>query len=257
MTDPAPANESIRLLIVDDEPPARERLRHMLEDLREVAVVGEAANGNEALELCARLAPDVVLLDIRMPGMDGIEAARHLTALEEPPAVVFTTAYDQHALDAFEAHAVGYLLKPVRREKLARAVRHAARLASPQLLRLAERSQLGRRRSHICARAGLRLDMIPVDDVLYFAAGQKYVTVHHRGGQGLIEESLRALDSEFAPDFVRIHRNSLVAVRHVSAVERSADGQYVVRIAGRNETLAVSRRHTGQSLRQLRGGLPA
>ena len=253
MTDLAQSSDHIRLLIVDDESPARERLRHLLEDLREVAVVGEAANGSEALELCARLAPDVVLLDIRMPGMDGIEAARHLAALEEPPAVVFTTAYDEHALEAFEAQAVGYLLKPVRREKLARAVRHAARVASPQLLRLAEQSQLGRRRAHICTRAGQRLDMIPVEDVLYFAAGQKYVTVRHRGGEGLIEESLRALDAEFAPDFVRIHRNSLVAVRHVGAVERTADGQYLVRIAGSDETLAVSRRHAARALRQLRG----
>jgi len=254
MTDPAPSSDPIRLLIVDDEPPARERLRQLLEDLREVSVVGEAANGSDALALCAQLAPDVVLLDIRMPGMDGIEAARHMTALEEPPAVVFTTAYDQHALEAFEAQAVGYLLKPVRREKLARAVRHAARLASPQLLRLAERSELGRRRSHVCARSGQRLDMIPVEDVLYFTAGQKYVSVRHRGGEGLIEESLRALDAEFAPDFVRIHRNTLVAVRHVCAVERTADGQYLVRIAGRDESLPVSRRHTAQALRQLRGG---
>ena len=254
MTDLAPASDHIRLLIVDDEPPARERLRHLLEDLREVAVVGEAANGSEALELCARLAPDVVLLDIRMPGMDGIEAARHLAALEEPPAVVFTTAYDEHALEAFEAQAVGYLLKPVRREKLVRAVRHAARIASPQLQRLAEQSQLGRRRAQLCVRIGHRLSMIPVEDVLYFTAGQKYVTVRHRSGEGLIEDSLRSLAAEFAPDFVRIHRNSLVALRHVTAVERDAEGRHLVRIAGCDEPLPVSRRHAAQALRQLRGG---
>ena len=253
MMDPAPATQRIRLLIVDDEPPARERLRRLVEDLGDAAVVGEAANGVEALELCVRLVPDVVLLDIRMPGMDGIEAARHLTALETPPAVVFTTAYDEHALDAFEAQAVGYLLKPVRREKLARAVRHAARVAPPQLLRLAERSQLGQRRAQICARVGHRLSLIPVEDVLYFAADQKCVTVRHRGGHGLIEESLRALASEFAPDFVRIHRNSLVAARHVEAVERTAAGQYLVRLAGCDETLHVSRRHAAEALRQLRG----
>jgi len=253
MMDVAPDSDRIRLLIVDDEPPARERLRRLLGDLRDVAVVGEAGNGREAVELCARLAPDVVLLDIRMPGMDGIEAARHLTALQSPPAVVFTTAYDEHALDAFEAHAVGYLLKPVRREKLARAVRHAARVASPQLLRLAEGSQLGRRRAQICARVGHRLSMIPVGEVLYFGAEQKYVRVRHRGGQGLIEESLRSLANEFAPDFVRIHRNSLVAVRHVSAVERTAEGQYLVRLSGCDECLPVSRRHAAEALRQLRG----
>jgi len=254
MMDAVPEPERIRLLIVDDERPARERLRHLLEDLHEVAVVGEAANGSEAVELCERLAPDVVLLDIRMPGMDGIEAARHLTAFDEPPAVIFTTAYDEHALEAFEAQAVGYLLKPVRREKLVRAVRHAARVASPQLLRLAEQSQLGRRRAQVCVRIGHRVSMIPLEDVLYFAAGQKYVTVRHRGGEGLIEESLRALAAEFAPDFVRIHRNSLVALRHVVAVERDPDGRSVVRIAGCDEPLPVSRRHAAQALRQLRGG---
>ena len=254
MTDLAAASDHVRLLIVDDEPPARERLRHLLEDLREVAVVGEAANGSEAVELCERLAPDVVLLDIRMPGMDGIEVARHLTAFDEPPAVIFTTAYDEHALEAFEAQAVGYLLKPVRREKLARAVRHAARVASPQLLRLAEQSQLGRRRAQICARLGDQLRMIPVEDICCFSAGQKYVTVHHRGGQDLIEESLRALAAEFAPDFVRIHRNSLVALRHVAAVERDAEGRYLVRVNGLEQLLPVSRRHAAQALRALRGG---
>jgi two-component system response regulator AlgR len=246
--------ERPRLLIVDDEPPARERLRSLLDELGGIDVVGEAAGGDEAVALCERLAPDVVLLDIRMPGMDGIEVARHLTALSEPPAVIFTTAYDEHALEAFDAHAVGYLLKPVRREKLARAVRHAARVASPQLRRLAERSQLGRRRGQICARSGQRVTMIPVEDVLYFAAGQKYVTVHSRGGQALIEDSLRSLAEEFAPDFVRVHRNSLVALRHVSSVERNEVGQLFVRVDGCAEMLPVSRRHAASALRQIKGG---
>jgi len=246
--------EPLRALIVDDEPPARARLRRLLEELDDVAVAGEAANGREALALCARLEPDVVLLDIRMPGMDGIEAARHLSVLEDPPAVIFTTAHDEYALEAFETQAVGYLLKPVRLEKLARAIRHAARVAGPQLMRLAEQSQLGRRRSQICARLGEQLRLIPVEDVYYFAAGQKYVTVRHRGGTDLIDESLRALSGEFAPDFVRIHRNSLVALRHVGAVDRGDDGHYVVRLKECGETLPVSRRHAAETLRQLKGG---
>src|SRR4030095_8452775 len=124
---PAPQSEKLRALIVDDEAPARARLRRILEELTEVDVVGEATTGLEALEHCAALEPDIVLLDGRMPVMDGIETARHLATLEEPPAVIFTTAYDEYALDAFETQAVGYLVKPVRREKLARAIRHAAR----------------------------------------------------------------------------------------------------------------------------------
>ncbi|NJD32932.1 MAG: response regulator transcription factor [Gammaproteobacteria bacterium] len=244
----------MRALIVDDEPPARERLRSLLGELDDVTVAGEAANGREALEMCARLDPDVVLLDIRMPGMDGIEAARHLAALEDPPAVIFTTAYDQYAVEAFETQAVGYLLKPVRREKLERAIRHAARVAGSQLMRIAERSDLGRRRTQICARLGDQLRLIPVEDVFYFSAGQKYVTVRHRGGSDLIDEPLRALADEFAPDFVRIHRNSLVATRHLGAVERGAEGQYLVRFKDCDETLPVSRRLAADALRQLRGG---
>jgi two-component system response regulator AlgR len=246
--------DKLRALIVDDEAPARERLRRLLEELGDVTVIGEAANGVEALERCASLDPDLVLLDVRMPGMDGIEAARHLGALEEPPAVIFTTAYDEYALAAFESEAVGYLLKPVRREKLARAVRHAARLAGPQLARLAEQSQLGKRRLQICARLGEQLRLVPLGDVLYFHAGQKYVTLRHRGGRELIDESLRALEQEFAPDFIRIHRNSLVARRYLHAVERSPEGHLLVRLKDCEETLQVSRRHAAEALRQIRTG---
>jgi two-component system, LytTR family, response regulator AlgR len=255
MNEQPTAPAAIRVLIVDDELPARERLARMLATMQDVSVVGEAGNGAEALAACTRLVPDVVLLDIRMPGMDGIEAARHMSALEEPPAVIFVTAHDEHALAAFEAQALGYLLKPVRHEKLARAVQRAARVAAPQLLRVAEQSQLGRRRRQIAARLGDQLRLIPVEDIHYFAAGQKYVTVRHRGGSDLIDESLRALAIEFAPDFVRIHRNSLVAVRHVAAVERTAEGQYVVRIKGSDEALPVSRRHATEAMRHLKGGL--
>jgi len=254
MNDQIPAPDALRVLIVDDEPPARERLGRMLADLPDVTVVGEAGNGAEALEACGRLLPDIVLLDIRMPGMDGIEAARHLNALEEPPAVIFVTAHDEHALAAFEAQALGYLLKPVRQEKLARAIQRAARVAAPQLLRVAEQAQLGRRRQQVAARLGDQLRLIPVEDIYYFAAGQKYVTVRHRGGSDLIDESLRALAAEFGPDFVRIHRNSLVAARHVAAIERSAEGQYLVRIKDCEEALPVSRRHATEALRHLRGG---
>jgi two-component system response regulator AlgR len=244
----------LRALIVDDEAPARERLRRLLGEIAHVAVVGEAANGLEALTTCASLDPDVVLLDVRMPGMDGIEAARHLGNFEDPPAVIFTTAYDEYALDAFETQAVGYLVKPVRLEKLERAIRQAARVAGPQLARVAEQSQLGRRRTQISARLGEQLKLVPVEDIFYFAAEQKYVTVRHRKGRELIDESLRALEEEFSPDFVRVHRTALVARRHVAAVERVADGQLVVRLAECDETLPVSRRNATEALRQLRGG---
>jgi two-component system response regulator AlgR len=142
----------------------------------------------------------------------------------------------------------------VRRDKLARAVRHAARVASPQLRRLAEQSQVGHRRGQICARAGQRVTMIPVEEILFFTAGQKYVTVRSRSGEALIEDSLRSLAREFAPDFVRVHRNALVALRHVSSLERNELGQLVVRVEGCEETLLVSRRHAASALRQIRRG---
>jgi two-component system, LytTR family, response regulator AlgR len=245
--------EALRVLIVDDEAPARERLRRLMDDIEDYQVVAEAGNGREALELCADAEPEIVLLDVRMPGMSGLEVARHLAALADPPAVIFTTAYDEHALEAFETEAVGYLLKPVRREKLARALRHAGRITSPRLVKLADAAQLPRRRDQICARLGEQLRLIPVNQIQYFLAGQKYVTVRHTGGQDLIDESLKALSEEFAPEFVRIHRNALVAEQYISAVERTEDGQYVVRVRGCGDVLQVSRRHAGELLRRIRG----
>jgi len=194
-----------RVLIVDDQDLIRQGLRMILE-LGGIEVVGEASDGAEAVTAAEALTPDVILMDVRMPGMDGIEAARHLGTLEDPPAVIFTTAYDEYALQAFETQAVGYLVKPVRREKLERAIRQAARVAGPQLARVAEQSQLGRRRTQISARLGEQLKLVPVDDVFYFAAEQKYVIVRHRNGRELIDESLRALEQEFAPDFVRVRQ---------------------------------------------------
>ena len=147
MSSPA----ALRVLIVDDEPPARERLRSLLAEIADTSVIGEAANGHEALAATHELNPDVVLLDVRMPGMDGLEAARHLTVLEEPPAVIFTTAYEQYAVQAFDAHAVGYLLKPVRKEQLAAALTRAGRLTRAQLQNLAAGAET--RRTHIAARS--------------------------------------------------------------------------------------------------------
>jgi two-component system response regulator AlgR len=244
---------NLRVLIVDDEAPARERLRRLVDEIDDFEVIGEAGNGEDALSRCAHEDPDIVLLDVRMPGMSGLEAARHLSALEEPPAVIFTTAYDEHALEAFEAQAIGYVLKPVRREKLARALRHAGRISVPRLTRLADAAQVPKRREQICARLGEQLRLIPVGEIYYFLAGQKYVTVSHRNGQDLIDEPLKDLGEEFAPDFIRIHRNALVAERYISAVEREHDGTYVVRMRECGQVLQVSRRHAGELLRRVRG----
>jgi two-component system response regulator AlgR len=241
----------LKILIVDDELPARERLKSLLVEIPDTEVVGEASNGEQSLTRAYELTPDVVLLDVRMPGMDGIEVAQHLNALAEPPAVIFTTAFDEYAVNAFEAHAVGYLLKPIRKEKLAAALERAGRLTRPQLQKIAAASS-EKRRTHIAARRREGLRLIPIDEVQFFFAEQKYTTVRHVTGEDLIEDSLRSLEEEFDVDFVRIHRNALVNVRYLERIERSDDGQYFVRLRGCEAPLQVSRRMAGELRERFR-----
>jgi two-component system, LytTR family, response regulator AlgR len=241
-----------RVLIVDDEPPARERLRRLLSELTGVEIAGEAGNGEQAVRLAGELRPDVVLLDVRMPGMNGLEAARHMALLPEPPAVVFTTAYDAYAVEAFEAQAVGYLLKPVRAEKLSASLQRAARMADKQLASIVASDPQRTARTHVAARLGDQVRLIPVPDIYYFAADQKYTTVRHQGGTDLIEDSLRTLEEEFAAQFVRVHRNALVCVGRLAAIERDAQGQYHVILRDINERLAVSRRLAGELRERFR-----
>jgi two-component system response regulator AlgR len=252
----------VKILIVDDEKPARDRLRQLLDDFGSHAVVGEASNGEEAIALAAATAPDVVLLDIRMPGVDGIETAHHLNAMESPPAVVFTTAYDEYAIDAFDARAIGYVLKPVRRERLERALEHASQLSGQVLNDLTTNTGLESARNHVCARIHDELRLIPIAEVSYFNADQKYVCVHHANGENLIDDSLKSLEDEFAEQFVRIHRSALVAVDKIEKLEKSGDGKtrVVLRDSSQEEDnspideLVVSRRHLATVRRRLKGG---
>lgn len=232
-----------RVLIADDEAPARSRLRRLLDELTEYEVIGEAANGSEALQISLAETPDIILLDIRMPGMDGIETARHLATLDDGPAIIFTTAFDSYAIEAFDAHAIGYLLKPVRREKLESTLEFAARLARPQIEALIDDPQQATVRGNICARHGADLHLIPIEDILYFQADQKYITVRHVHGEDLIDEPLKELAREFADRFIRIHRSALVALTWVERMEKTPDGQYEVWLRNCVEPLPVSRRH--------------
>ena len=247
----------MKVLIVDDEKPARDRLRQLVDDFGNYEVVGEAANGEQAIDLATSLHPDVVLLDIRMPGVDGIETAHHLNAMASPPAVVFTTAYNEYAIDAFDARAIGYVLKPVRRERLERALEHAARITGKALSTLTRETPLDSRRQHVCARVGDELRLIPIRDIRYFNADQKYVRVNHEGGEDLIDDSLKSLEKEFAEDFVRIHRAALVAIDKVDRLERSADGKTRVILRQNGEIddgeLTISRRHLADVRRRLKG----
>jgi len=236
---------SLRVLIVDDEPPARELLRFILAETAGCEIAGEAENGQRALQLCASLQPDIVLLDVRMPGIDGLEVARHLAVLETPPAVIFVTAFDEYALKAFESEAIAYLLKPIRAEKLRAALAKAGRLTRPQLQQVASAARENPRRSHIGVRGRDGLKLIPIDEVLCFVADQKYTTVRHQQGEDLIDDSLKILEEEFAASFVRIHRNTLVNTRYLERIARDASGQHFVHLRGLPEALEVSRRMAG------------
>jgi len=233
----------MKVLIVDDEAPARARLRAMLEEIGGYEVCGEAANGRETLQQCEQYQPDVLLLDIRMPGIDGLEAAQHLQSMPQPPAIIFTTAYNDYALQAFETHAVDYLLKPVRLERLQDALLHARRLTRVQVASVREGDDPSAKRQRICANVRGSLQLIPVAEIRYFLADQKYVVVGTADAQLLIEETLKSLEQEFTDQFVRIHRNALVARRYITGLGKDDGGHAQVSLAGVEQTLEVSRRH--------------
>ena len=231
----------MKVVIADDEALARERLRTLLSAHEGVEIVAEAENGLTALQACAEFRPDLVLLDIAMPGVDGLEAARHLTAFDPRPAVVFCTAYDEHALSAFEAEAIDYLMKPIRPERLAVALERARTFMSGrETLAPAEPSR--QPRTHLCARLRGSLRLIPMDDVHYLQAEEKYVVVHHARGEDLIEESLKSLEEEFRGGFVRIHRNCLVARHEIIELKRANDGRVHAVLRHGKDPLEVSRR---------------
>jgi two-component system response regulator AlgR len=240
-----PPSPPLRVLIVDDEAPARHRLRDVLADcadLLAVDIIAEADNGLDALALIQQQPVDVVLLDIRMPGMDGLECAAHINRLSAPPAIIFSTAYDAYACQAFDLNAVDYLLKPVRAERLVRALSRAHRLNRNVLDQL--RDALPKARTHLSLNEKGRIVLIPVDDILYLKAELKYVTVRTAAREFLIEESLTHLENEFDPVFLRIHRNCLVArarIREIGKQPGDEDGHFL-RLDGLDERLMVSRR---------------
>ncbi len=233
----------MELLIVDDETLARQRLLRMVEKIDGFQVVAEADNAEAALIAIAEHDPDIVLLDIRMPGRDGLSLAKDISQLEDPPVVIFCTAFDQYALDAFGTNAVGYLLKPVKAEQLLQVLEKAQKLNKIQRLAVQQPKITENQRSHISAKTRRGVELIALDDIRYFQADQKYVTVFHRGGEHLLDETLKELEEEFNGRFVRIHRNSLVSIKHIEALERNGQGQYHVRLADTAARPIISRRH--------------
>jgi two-component system response regulator AlgR len=248
MSTPTP----LRIFLVDDEQPARARMKAVLGDLAAElpnTVVGEASSGHEGLRLLPTLPVDVVLVDIHMPQMSGMEFARHLAGLERPPAVVFVTAHDQYAVEAFEVNALDYLLKPVRAARLLAALQKAratGAIRREPIERAAAAAGQGPRRYFSVAERG-RIDLVPVADVVYLKADLKYVTLRTAEREFLIEESLASLEQEFGERFVRVHRSYLVARARVRGFERAVDEDgegagWAVVLDGVAERLPVSRR---------------
>lgn len=248
-----PKSESLSVAIVDDEPLARARMAAMLREMAgegiALEVVAEAENGEQALALVRQRAIDVMFMDIRMPVMDGIECARHLLHVDPAPRVIFCTAYEEHAIAAFELRAVDYLLKPVRRERLLESLKRVK--AEPRHASDADlKSAAVSRRTHLSARVRGELRLIAVSDVVYLQADTKYVEVHSHKERVLIEESLVHLEEEFADVFVRIHRNCLVGRNYISGLSRTVLGEVSVILKDRSERLEVSRRNAA-SVRKL------
>jgi len=235
---------TLNILITDDEAPARSRLRDLLADMDNVHIVAEAKNGKEALDLAGELQPDIVLLDIRMPEMDGIEAAQHLQKLPKPPAIIFTTAFDNYAIQAFDMNAVDYLLKPIRFERLQTALKKAHTLLPRQLAAL---TPLSPQRTHLSITERGRILLVPLTDIIYLRAELKYITVRTAEHEYLIEESLTHLEQEFGDTFIRLHRNCLVASAYITGYEKRnydehGEKQWVALLKNVPETIAVSRR---------------
>jgi two-component system response regulator AlgR len=237
----------LTVFVVDDEAPARHRIKELLSDCNEqlaLELVGEASNGRDALDRLAELHADVVLVDIRMPQMDGIELAQHLNKLEKPPVIVFTTAYDNYAIQAFEQHAVDYLLKPIRLGRLFEALSRARAAVPVKSEVLQELIPESRKNLSIQERGKILL--IPIEKVLFLRAELKYITVRTLDREYLVEEPLGALEKEFSNRFVRIHRNCLVAKDEIESFEKvgedGADSHWSVKMKGLDEKLPISRR---------------
>ena len=261
----------MKVLVVDDEALARERLVRLLARLRPEVRCLQAADGEQALALVHGENPDLLLLDIRMPGLDGIEVATRLDAMDSPPAVIFCTAYDEYALQALQHQAVAYLLKPVREADLTRALVAAGRVNRVQLASLREQapgvdspgvdspgvdspgvdSPATKGRSRVSSQTHRGLETMPVAEIRCFIAEQKYVTACSPGGELLIPDTLKDLEREFGGRFLRVHRNALVACEHIERLARDDSGIWHVVLSGVEVRPAVSRRHLAQAKQQL------
>jgi two-component system, LytTR family, response regulator AlgR len=237
-------SQPLRIVIVDDEAPARRRMAELLEDARAAVpnmVIGEGITGTEGLALCqGQVAPDVVLMDIQMPDMTGLECAQHLLKLPAPPGIIFVTAYDDYAVKAFELHAIDYLLKPVRLERLIGALQKVRPITNTQVDAM---PKTARRFLSVTERG--RVMLVPIDDVLFFRADNKYIAIKTLEREYLLEDSLNRLEEEYGDKFVRTHRNSLIAREQIVGFEKGdgdEESTWTVVLQSSKERLPVSRR---------------
>ena len=238
--------QAIQVLVVDDEQLARERLIRLVDAFEGYRVCAEASNGEEALSAIHQAQPDIVLMDIRMPGMDGMAAAEQIATLKTPPAIIFCTAYDEYAISAFKVQAIDYLLKPGKKEALEAALLKTGKLNKVQLNEGLATSNEPEATPYLVAKTWKGSELIDLTHIYYFMADQKYVTVHHQNGQTVIDNTLKELEADYSPRFLRIHRNTLVNTHYIEALIRDKAGHYTIRLKDSAGEIPVSRRHTSE-----------
>lgn len=239
----------IDIVICDDEPLARQRLRRLLADFSEYQIVGEASTGQQALAMVEQTIPDILLIDIEMPQGNGLEVVRQLQLQPNAPAVIFITAFDQFALEAFQVQAENYLLKPIRQEQLSQALSKCQRVNQAQknqLNKAAIAPEITLKNLSIHTHRGIEL--IPFSHIRFFKADQKYVVINTIHNEAVTDQALKTLEEQLNDAFIRIHRNSIVNLHHVASL-RLHQGHYHIAIKDSNLKLLVSRRHV-QLLKQ-------
>ena len=225
----------MNVLIVDDEPLARARLKRLLgQSHTSIHVQGEAGNGNDALIKIKKLQPDLVFLDVDMPGLNGIEVANQLNCLAVPPAIIFITAHPEHALDALQLNAAGYLVKPISVKSLQHALQQLGRLNRVHLQQ--------QHTEKVTYQLAGTIRSIEIESIFYFNAEEKYTKVVFDQGEALIEDSLKHLEMQYPHHLLRIHRHTLVNKNKIIALHTLKNHQHVIELQGCSAFLAVSRR---------------
>jgi two-component system response regulator LytT len=248
--------ERLRILVVDDESPARKDLKRILGTIAGVEIAGEAGDGHEAVRSIRKLRPDVVLLDIQMPGLDGFQVVARLADMEHAPSIIFVTAYDEHAIKAFEVHAVDYILKPVEEKRLAQAIERAKRIrkgaeAGPDLKTLL--GAIGASAKRLAVRQGESLVMVDANDILYATVTEGSIKVVAREVEGSVAfRSLDELERELAGrHFTRVHKSYLANINRIYEITPWFSGSYQLRMEGKGGPVIPLSRAQARELRKI------